>query len=155
MRSKYSPAILQTLGGSPQRDFEFEKRYQDFKEVKDRMVSEVKDRMVSLKKVIDNFPAKLGGYKQVLDTISGTCEFLFDKNQKECYQFMHNIASAHRALSDKLNLLFTQFTQIRNNSNIWIKELNDVINKCKLREQCLKKYYHYEKKLYQNKQFSF
>ena len=141
MRSKYSPAILQTLGGSPQRDFEFEKRYQDFKEVK--------DRMVSLKKVIDNFPAKLGGYKQVLDTISGTCEFLFDKNQKDCYQFMHNIASAHRALSDKLNLLFTQFTQIRNNSNIWIKELNDVINKCKLREQCLKKYYHYEKKLYQ------
>ena len=91
MRSKYSTAILQTLGGSPQRDFEFEKRYQDFKEVK--------DRMVSLKKVIDNFPAKLGGYKQVLDTISGTCEFLFDKNQKDCYQFMHNIASKRNVIN--------------------------------------------------------
>ena len=141
MRSRYSPVVFQTLGGSPQRDFEFEKRQQDF--------IEVKDRMATLKKAIDNFPLKLQGYKQVLDTISGTSEFFFDKNQKECYQFMHNISSAHRALSEKLNLLFTQFAQIKNNTAIWVKELNEVINKCKLREQCLKKYYHYEKKLYQ------
>ena len=141
MRNKYSPVILQTLGGSPQRDFEYEKKQQDF--------IEVKDRMVTLKKAIDNFPLKLQGFKQVLDSISGTCEFIFDKNQKECYQFMHNISSAHRALSEKLSLLFTQFAQIKNNTAIWVKELNDVINKIKLREQCLKKYYHYEKKLFQ------
>jgi len=141
MRHKYSPLILQTLGGSPQRDFEYEKRQQDF--------IEVKDRMVTLKKAIDNFPSKLQGYKEVLDSISGTCEFIFDKSQKDCYQFMHNISSAHHALSEKLSLLFTQFAQIKNNTTIWVKELNDVINKIKLREQCLKKYYHYEKKLFQ------
>ena len=141
MRSRYSPVILQALGGSPQRDFEFEKRAQDF--------IEVKDRMASLKKAIDNFPLKLQGFKEVLDKISGLCEFLFDKSQKECYQFMHNVSSAHHALSEKLSLLFTQFAQIKNGTAIWVKELNEVINKIKLREQCLKKYNHYEKKLYQ------
>ena len=140
MRQKYSPVILQTLGGAPQRDFEYEKRLQDFKEVK--------DRLMSLKKVIDNFPVKLQEFKKVLDTISYSCELIFDKNQKDCYQFMHNISSAHRALSEKLSLLCSQFTQIQNNSNIWKKEIEDVKNKIKLRTQCLEKYYHYEKKLF-------
>ena len=74
MRHKYSPAVLQTLGGPPQKDFEYEKKLQDYKEAK--------SRMVTLKKVIDNFPRKLEGYKQMLDTIAGTCDFVFDKNQK-------------------------------------------------------------------------
>ena len=141
MRSKYSPVIIQTLGGAPQQDFEYEKKLQEYKEAK--------DHMVNLKKVIDNFPKKLEGYKQVLETIGATSEFIFQKNNKDCYQFMHNISSAHKALAEKLNLLFTQFTQIKNNSNIWVKELNDVTSKCNLREECKKKYDHYEKKLYE------
>ena len=141
MRHKYSPVILQTLGGSPQNDFEYEKKLQDFKESK--------DRMASIKKVIDNFPRKLEGYKQMLDTISGTCDYIFEKSQQDLYQFMHNIASAHRALSEKLSLLFTQFTQLKNTTNIWVKELNSVTDKCRLREQCKKNYDHYEKKLYE------
>ena len=141
MRSRYSPVVVQTLGGAPQRDFEYEKKLEEYKEAK--------EHMTSLKKVIDNFPSKLDGFKQVLDTIGTTSEFIFQKSNKECYQFMHNISSAHRALSEKLNLLFTQFTQIKNGSNIWIKELNDVTNKCNLREECRKKYNHYEKKLYE------
>ena len=141
MRTKYSPVVLQMLGGAPQRDFEYEKKLEDYKEAK--------QHMTSLKKIIDNFPSKLDGFKQVLDTIAGTCEFIFQKNNKEIYQFMHNISSAHRALSDKLRLMFTQFTQIKNNSNIWVKELNDVTSKCNLREECRKKYDHYEKKLYE------
>ena len=112
MRQKYSHVVLHTLGGSNQRDFEYEKKLQEFKAVK--------DSMVSLKKVIDNYPIKLEGLKQVLDTISNSCELFFQKNQKECYQFMHNISSAHRALSEKLSLLFSQFNQIKNNSNIWV-----------------------------------
>ena len=141
MRNKYSPAILQTLGGAPQRDFQYEQKFQEFQEAK--------EHMLSLKKVIDNFPKKLEGYKNVLDTISATSEFIFKKNNKDCYQFMHNISSAHHALSEKLSLLFSQFTQIKNNSNIWIKELNDVITKCSAREEYRKKYEHYEKKLYE------
>ena len=141
MRSKYSPVITQNLGGAPQQDFEYEKKLQEYKEAK--------DHIVSLKKVIDNFPKKLEGYKQVLETIGATSEFIFQKNNKDCYQFMHNISSAHKALSEKLNLLFTQFTQIKNNSNIWVKELNSVTNKCNIREECKKKYDHYEKKLYE------
>ena len=141
MRNKYSPAILQTLGGAPQRDIQYDQKFQEFKEAK--------EHMLSLKKVIDNFPKKLEGYKNVLDTISATSEFIFKKNNKDCYQFMHNISSAHHALSEKLSLLFSQFTQIKNNSNIWIKELNDVITKCSAREEYRKKYEHYEKKLYE------
>ena len=141
MRSRYSPVVVQTLGGAPQRDFEYEKKLEEYKEAK--------EHMTSLKKVIDNFPSKLDGFKQVLDTIGSTSEFIFQKSNKECYQFMHNISSAHRALSEKLNLLFTQFTQIKNGSNIWIKELNDITNKCNLREECRKKYNHYEKKIYE------
>jgi len=141
MRNKYSPVILQTLGGAPQRDFQYDQKFQEFKEAK--------EHMVSLKKVIDNFPKKLEGYKNVLDTISASSELIFKKNNKDCYQFMHNISSAHHALSEKLSLLFSQFTQIKNNSNIWVKELNDVITKCSAREECRKKYEHYEKKLYE------
>ena len=140
MRHKYSPVVLQLLGGSPQNDFEYEKKFQDFKEAK--------EHMASIKKVIDNFPRKLEGYKQMLDTIAGTCDFVFEQNQKELYQFMHNIASSHRALSEKLSLLFSQFTQLKNSTNIWVKELNSVIDKCRLRNQCKKNYEHYEKKLY-------
>jgi hypothetical protein len=141
MRNKYSPAILQTLGGAPQRDIQYDQKFQEFQEAK--------EHMLSLKKVIDNFPKKLEGYKNVLDTISATSEFIFKKNNKDSYQFMHNISSAHHALSEKLSLLFSQFTQIKNNSNIWIKELNDVITKCSAREEYRKKYEHYEKKLYE------
>ena len=141
MRHKYSPVILQTLGGPTSQDFEFEKKLQEYKEAK--------ERMASIKKVIDNFPRKLEGYKQMLDTIAGTCDFVFEKNQKDLYQFMHNITSAHKALSEKLNLLFTQFSQLKNSTNIWVKELNSVTDKCKLREQCKKNYDHYESKLYE------
>ena len=141
MRHKYSPAVLQTLGGPPQKDFEYEKKLQDYKEAK--------SRMVTLKKVIDNFPRKLEGYKQMLDTIAGTCDFVFDKNQKGYCQFMHNITSAHKALTNKLIGLFNQFGQLRNTTNGWIKQINDVSAKCRLREQCKKNYEHYEQKLYE------
>ena len=141
MRHKYSPVILQTLGGSPQKDFEYEKKLQEYKEGK--------NRMVTIKKVIDSFPKKLEGYKQILDTIAGTCEYVFDKEQKGYCQFMHNISSSHKALSDKLITLFNQFGQLRNTTNSWIKEINDVSAKCRQREQCKKNYEHYEKKLYE------
>ena len=39
MRQKYSHVVLHTLGGSNQRDFEYEKKLQEFKAVKDSMVS--------------------------------------------------------------------------------------------------------------------
>ena len=141
MRHKYSPAIMQALGGPSQKDFEYDKKLQDYKEAK--------SRMVTIKKVIDSFPKKLEGYKQMLDTIVGTCDFVFDKNQKGYCQFMHNITSAHRALSNKLVTLFNQFGQLRNTTNGWIKEINDVSAKCRLREQCKKNYAHYESKLYE------
>ena len=141
MRHKYSPVILQTLGGAPQRDFEYEKKLQEYKEGK--------ERMVTLKKVIDSFPKKLEGYKQILDTISGTCEYVFEREQKGYFQFMHNISSSHKALSDKLIILFNQLGQLRNTTNIWIKEINDVSAKCRQREECKKNYEHYEKKLYE------
>ena len=141
MRHKYSPAIMQTLGGPSQKDFEYEKKLQEYKEGK--------SRMVTIKKVIDSFPKKLEGYKQMLDTIVGTCDFVFDKSQKGYCQFMHNITSAHRALSNKLVALFNQFGQLRNTTNGWIKQINDVSAKCRLREQCKKNYIHYESKLYE------
>jgi len=141
MRHKYSPAIMQALGGPSQKDFEYDKKLQDYKEAK--------SRMVTIKKVIDSFPKKLEGYKQMLDTIVGTCDFVFDKSQKGYCQFMHNITSAHRALSTKLVALFNQFGQLRNTTNGWIKQLNDVSAKCRLREQCKKNYDHYESKLYE------
>ena len=141
MRHKYSPVILQTLGGAVQKDFEYEKKLQDYKEAK--------NRMATIKKVIDNFPRKMEGYKQILDTLVGTCEFVFDKNQKGYFQFMNNITSAHRALTNKLIALFNQFGQLRNSTNNWIKELNEVSSKCHLREECLKNYEHYETKLYE------
>ena len=141
MRHKYSQVILQTLGGAPQKDFEYEKKLQEYKEAK--------NRMVTIKKVIDNFPRKMEGYKQILDTLAGTCEFIFEKNQKGYFQFMHNITSAHRALTNKLNSLFNQITQLKNSTNNWIKELNEVTSKCHLREECRKNYEHYEGKLYE------
>lgn len=141
MRQKYSPVILQELGGPPQHDYDYEKRLQDFKEGK--------NRMITLKKVIDNFPKKLEGYKEILDTIVGTCDYVFDKNQKGYSQFMHNITSAHRALTNKLIGLFNQFGQLRNSTNNWIKEINEVSAKCRQRDQCKKNYDHYENKLYE------
>ena len=140
-RQKYSPVILQALGGPPQHDYDYEKRLHDFKEGR--------NRMVTLKKVIDNFPKKLEGYKEMLDTIVGTCDYVFDKNQKAYSQFMHNITSAHRALTNKLIALFNQFGQLRNSTNNWIKEINEVAAKCRQREQCKKNYDHYENKLYE------
>ena len=141
MRQKYSPVILQQLGGPPQHDYEYEKRLQDFKEGK--------NRMITLKKVIDNFPKKLEGYKEILDTIVGTCDYVFDKNQKGYCQFMHNITSAHKALTNKLIGLFNQFGQLRNSTNNWVKEINEVAAKCRQREECKKNYVHYENKLYE------
>ena len=141
MRHKYSPIILQELGGPIQKDFEYEKKLQDYKEGK--------SRMVTIKKVIDSFPKKLEGYKQMLDTIVGTCDYVFDKNQKEYCQFMHNITSAHRALTNKLITLFNQLGQLRNSTNNWIKEINEVSAKCRQREECRKNYEHYETKLYE------
>ena len=141
MRHKYSQVILQTLSGPVQKDYEYDKKLQEFKEVR--------NRMATIKKVIDNFPRKMDGYKQMLDTIVGTCEFIFDKNQKSYYQFMHNITSAHKALADKLVGLFNHFGQLTNSTNIWIKEINEVVQKVKLRQQCRKNYEHYEKKLYE------
>ncbi len=141
MRHKYSQVILQTLGGSIQKDYEYEKKLQEYKEGK--------NRMATIKKVIDNFPRKMEGYKHILDTIAGTCDFIFDKSQKGYFQFMHNITSAHRALTNKLIALFNQFGQLKNSTNVWIKELNQVTDKCHLREQCRKNYEHYEKKLFE------
>ena len=68
--------------------------------------------------MIDNFTLKIQEFKIVLDTISYSCELIFDKNQKDCHQFMHNISSAYYSLSEKLSLFCSQFTQIQNNSNI-------------------------------------
>ena len=141
MRHKYSPVILQALGGPNQKDYEYEKKLFEFKEAK--------NRMSTMKKVIDNFPKKLEGHKQLLDTIVGTCENIFDKNQKNYFQFMHNITSAHKALADKLGILFNQFGQLTNMTNIWVKEMNEVIAKCRQREECRKNYEHYEQKLYE------
>ena len=141
MRHKYSPVISQVLGGPIQRDYEYERKCQEFREAK--------HRMSTIKKVIDNFPRKLEGHKQLLDTIVNTCEFIVDKNQKSYYQFMHNITSAHKALSDKLVGLFNQLSSITNSTNIWIKELNEVVAKVRQREECRKNYEHYEQKLYE------
>ena len=141
MRHKYSPAILQALSGPIQKDYEYEKKLQDYKEGK--------SRMLTIKKVIDGFPKKLEGYKQLLDTIVGTCDYVFDKNQTNYCQFMHNITSAHRALENKLITLFNQFGQLSNSTNNWIKEINEVSAKCRQREECRKNYEHYETKLYE------
>ena len=50
---------------------------------------------------------------------------------------MEYIIQLHHALSEKLSLLCSQFTQIQNNSNICKKEIDDVNNKITLRDQCL------------------
>ena len=141
MRHKYSQVIFQALRGPTQPDYEYFKKLEDYKQAK--------DRIVTLKKVIDNFPKKLNGYKEAIDTIVATCENIFEREHKDYCQFMHNITSSHKALGNKLIILFNQFGVLSQSTNIWIKEINDVSSKCNKREECRQNYEHYEEKLYE------
>ena len=56
---------------------------------------------------------------------------------------------AHKTLSPKLSVLFSQFTQLKNITNNWRHQINDINANCIAREEKRKVYEHYEEKLYE------
>jgi hypothetical protein len=120
-------------------DSEFEKMNQEYQMCK--------ERMFSLKKVIDSFPERLEGYKLALDNLVPSLEKIFDKEQPNFFQFMTNVASAHKALNDKLSNMFTKLGNLKSSMNKWTQYCSSVDGKISQREEKRKKFDYYDEKM--------
>ena len=69
--NKLTQSLFEAFKGPRTKDFEYEKMIQDYKVCK--------ERMLSLKSLIDNYPARLEGYKTTLDNLISNLECIFDK----------------------------------------------------------------------------
>ena len=137
--NKVTQSLFEAFKGPRTKDFEFEKMCQEYEVCK--------GRMLSLKSVIDNYPSRLEGYKLTLDSLISNFETIFSKDQENYFQFMSNVAAAHKALSSKLLNMFNKTEQLKSSMDKWTENCSSVDGKLSLREEKRKIFDHYDEKM--------
>ena len=137
--NKLTQSLFEAFKGPRTKDFEYEKLAEDYKACK--------GRMLSLKSLIDNYPARLDGYKTTLDNLISILETIFDKEQGGYFQFMSNVVGAHKALNEKLLNMFSRMDNLKANMSKWTENCESVDSKLALREEKRKTFDHYDEKM--------
>jgi hypothetical protein len=137
--NKITQSIFEAFKGPRTKDFEFEKMNQEYQMCK--------ERMLSLKNTIDSYPERLEGYKLTLDSLISSFDTIFNKEQPNYFQFMTNVARAHKALNDKLLNMFTKLGNLKSSMNKWTEHCSSVDGKLSLREEKRKNFDHYDEKM--------
>ena len=137
--NKVTQSLFEAFKGPRTKDYEYEKMVQEYQSCK--------ERMLSLKRIIDNYPSRLEGYKMTLDELTTTFEYIFDKYQPSYYQFMSNVVGAHKALNEKLNNMLSRLEQLKTSLGKWTENCTSVDSKIALREEKRKNFDHYDEKM--------
>ena len=137
--NKITQPIFEVFKGPRTKDYEYEKIIQEY--------TMVLERLNTIKKLIDSYPAHLEGYKLTLDSLSASLNIIFDKSQNNYSQFMGNIISAHKALSEKLTNMFNKIEELKITLNKWTEHSKIIETKCNMREKTRKDFDHYDEKM--------
>lgn len=137
--NKLTQSLFEAFKGPRTKDFEYEKMTQEYQIGK--------ERMFSLKSVIDNYPSSLENYTLTINLLKSNFEIIFDKDKGNYFQFISNVASAHKALNDKLVSMFSKIEQLKTSMNRWTENCSSVDTKLALREEKRKNFDHYDEKM--------
>ena len=137
--NKITQSVYEAFKGPRTKDYEFEKMAQEYQVNK--------ERMLSMKNIIDTYPEKLEGYKLAIETLTSHFDSIFNKEQEQYFQFMANVAGAHKALNDKIIKMFTKMEQLQTSMNRWTEHCTSVDGKLQIREEKRKTFDHYDEKM--------
>ncbi len=137
--NKLTQSLFEAFKGPRTKDFEYEKMTQEYQIGK--------EHILSLKNVIDNYPSSLESYKLTINLLVSNLEIIFDKDKGTYFKFISNVASAHKALNDKLVSMFSKIEQLKSSISRWTENCISVDTKIALREEKRKNFDHYDEKM--------
>ena len=137
--NKLTQPIFEVFKGPRTKDYEYEKIIQEY--------NMTKDRLNTIKELINSYPAHLQGYKLTINSLAESLNIVFDKSQNNYSQFLGNIISAHKALSEKLSNMFNKIEELKMTLNKWTEHSKNIETKINMREKTRKTFDHYDEKM--------
>jgi hypothetical protein len=119
--NKKNKSLFEAFKGTHTEDLELKNMIQEYQTYK--------ERILSLKNILDSYPEKLEGYKLTLESLIYSFEKIFDKEQKHYFEFMSNVAKAHKALNEKLTNMYAKLRQLKYSVNKWTELCSSIDGK--------------------------
>ena len=116
--NKKNKSLFEEFKGPHTEDLELKNIIQEYQTYK--------ERIFSLKNILDSYPEKLEGYKLTLESLISSFEKIFDKEQRHYFEFMSNVAKAHKALNEKLTNMYTKLRQLKYSVNKWTEHCSSI-----------------------------